>query len=159
MLSKQEIRRSARTIIIDEEGKIAVLEVKNGDYYVIPGGGIEDDESLEDCAIREALEEAACGVELIIKLGESEFESPVFKETINHSVCFLAKKINDCKEPAFTGEEMRNRFKLLWLPIDAAILLFESIKSSIPFEIELNNRDLEFIKIAKEYGCKNNLYK
>ena len=152
MLHERKVRKAVRAVIFDEvEEKIAVLEVKNGDYHKIPGGEVENDETNEETAIREALEEGACDVQLITKIGEFEFVEPTFPNLVNHSVCFLAKKIKDHKTTYFTEEEKNDSFKLLWLNIDEAIKLFEDVKSKIPFELIMNNRDLKFIKIAKNY--------
>jgi 8-oxo-dGTP diphosphatase len=152
MKNNKKIRLAARTVILDENSnKIAVIEAKRGDYYKIPGGGIEDNEGLESAALREAIEEGACDVELLINLGETEFESPNFPELINRSVCFLARKIKEHKTTIFTKEEKENKFKLLWLTFEEAIKRFENISSKIQFEIEMNNRDLKYIKKAKTY--------
>lgn len=150
------IRRAARTVIFDESNnKIAILEVKGGIYHKIPGGGVEGKESLTEAALREAREEGACDVEIITKLGEIEFESPEFGGQINHSVCFLARKLNNHKMTAFTTEEQESKFKLLWKSFDEAIRLFENVKSKIPFEVNMNKRDLKFILLAKEYLTQN----
>jgi len=152
MNNKKEIRRAARTVIVDEElNKIAVLEVNNGGYHKIPGGGIEGDENPEDAALREAIEEGACDVELIAELGEIEFESPETPGLFNNSVCFLARKIKGHEVNSFTEEELKNKFKLLWLTFDEAINLFENVKSQVEYDIKMNNRDLEFVKRAKEF--------
>jgi len=156
MENKKEIRRAARTVIIDETtNKIAIMEVKGGDYHKIPGGGVEGDESLEEAALREAIEEGASDVELLTDLGETEFESPVFPGLINRSVCFLARKIREHKTTAFTEEEMENKFKLLWLTFDEAIEKFENVTSKIQFELEMNNRDMKYVKKAKEWLTAN----
>lgn len=148
----KEIRLAARTVILDESNnKIAILEVKGGDYHKIPGGGVEGDESLEETALREAIEEGACDVELLTNLGETEFESPVFKDLISRSVCFLARKVADHNTTAFTEEETENEFKLLWLSFEEAIERFENVSNKIGFELEMNNRDLKYIKKAKTY--------
>jgi 8-oxo-dGTP pyrophosphatase MutT (NUDIX family) len=147
----ENIRKAARTIILDEnQEKIAVLEVKNGDYHKIPGGGIENDESEETAASREALEEGGCDVQIVEKIGESEFVDPSDSSLLHHSVCFLAQKIKDHKTSYFTEEELANKFRLLWLSFDDAINLFEKVRTEVPFELEMNNRDLKFVKIAKE---------
>ena len=149
-------RRAARTVIFDESSnKIAILEVKGGSYHKIPGGGIEGEESPEEAALREAIEEGACNVEILAKLGEIKFESPEFGGQINHSVCFLARKLNDLKTTDFTEEEKANEFKLLWLSLDEAIVLFKNVKSKIPIELNMNNRDLKFILLAKKYLSNN----
>lgn len=150
------IRRAARTVIIDENSdKIAILEVKGGEYHKIPGGGVEGEESLEEAAMREAAEEGACDVEIITKLGEIEFESLECDGQINHSVCFLTRKIHDHKTTGFTEEEQANKFKLLWISVDEAIELFKNVKSKIPFELNMNNRDLKFVQLAIDYLSKN----
>lgn len=150
------IRRAARTVIVDESSnKIAILEVKGGEYHKIPGGGVEGEEELEETALREAIEECASDVEIITKLGEIEFESPESGGQINHSVCFLARKVKEHKMTGFTEEEQKDNFNLLWLSFDEAISLFKNVKSKIQFEQNMNNRDLKFIQLAKEYIAKN----
>jgi len=124
----------------------------NGDYHKIPGGGIEENERPEDAALREALEEGSCDVEIITMLpGKIEFESTKGSGIYNNSVCFLARKIKDNNTLSFTPEEINNKFKLLWVSFDEAIELFKNVKSEVRFEIEMNNRDLTFIQAAKKY--------
>lgn len=153
-MSKQIIRKAARTVIFDENNKVAILEVKNGDYHKIPGGGIENDENEELAAIREALEEGGCDVEIIKKIGEQEFVDPDGSNTIHHSVCFLAEKIKDHETSYFTEEEKKNKFRLLWLSVDKAIKLFKNVKTKMPFELAMNNRDLKFLEMAYKHKCK-----
>jgi len=54
-------RLSSRAIIIDD-GKVLLNEFNNGEYYNIPGGGVEVDESLRDAVSREVLEETGLTV-------------------------------------------------------------------------------------------------
>jgi len=146
----KKIRKAARTIILDESGKIAILEVKDGAYYKIPGDGIEEGESEQEAAIREAVEEGACDVEIIEKVGEGDFADPIDQNCTHHSICFLAKKIRDHKENYFTEEERVDSFKLLWVSFDDAIELFEQADTKDPYGWAMNSRDLNFIKKAKK---------
>ena len=152
------IRKAARTVIIDEElNKIAIIEAMNGDYHKIPGGGLERNERPEDAALREALEEGSCDVELITRLpGEIEFENPKGSGKYNNSVCFLARKIKCNNTLTFTQEEIDNKFKLLWLTFDEAIKRLENVKSEVRFDLLMNNRDLAFVRAAKKYLDENN---
>ncbi|WP_394188165.1 NUDIX domain-containing protein [Paenisporosarcina quisquiliarum] len=52
--------------IIELDGKIALIKrVRNNhEYYVIPGGGIEEGETPEDAAIREVKEELGIDIEI-----------------------------------------------------------------------------------------------
>lgn len=49
-------RPSVRGIII-RDGKIAMMHSRKYNYYKLPGGGIEPEETLEDTLIREVREE------------------------------------------------------------------------------------------------------
>lgn len=46
---------------------------KNGkEYYVFPGGGVEEGESIEDAVVREGKEETGLDVKIVKKLWEEE---------------------------------------------------------------------------------------
>lgn len=145
----QKIRKASRAVILNKN-KIAILEVNSGDYHKIPGGGVEENESLEQTAIREALEESGCSIKILQKIGELSFVDPDNRNLEHHSTCFLTQKIGREIKINLTYEELKNNFKLLWVSFDEAIKLFENVKSKIPFELEMNKRDLEFIKRAKK---------
>ena len=59
-------KQTARAIIFNEAGKLLMIERhKNGEhYFVLPGGHIEANESPEDAAVREVLEETGLRVTL-----------------------------------------------------------------------------------------------
>ncbi len=42
-----DVREAARGIVIDDEGKIAMLHVSKNNYYKLPGGGIDEGEDKE----------------------------------------------------------------------------------------------------------------
>lgn len=50
-------RIACRGVIVNSNGKILVSREENTDFWLIPGGGLEQDEALEGCCIREVLEE------------------------------------------------------------------------------------------------------
>ena len=57
-------RLAVRLILLNDEGKIALIHAKKDDYYKLPGGGIEADEDHLVAAAREAQEETGCIVEV-----------------------------------------------------------------------------------------------
>ena len=57
-----KIREGCRGILI-RDSKILLSYEKNIDQYLIPGGGIEEGESLAECCIREMAEETGVEVE------------------------------------------------------------------------------------------------
>ena len=57
-------RISVRAIINYDDGIILIHRVKSDhDYYVFPGGGIENNESYEECISREVIEELGIIIE------------------------------------------------------------------------------------------------
>lgn len=57
-------KQTARAIIFNDEGKILMIERhKAGEhYFVLPGGSVEEGESLQQAAVREVAEEASLSV-------------------------------------------------------------------------------------------------
>lgn len=140
--------KAARTVIFDDEGKTAIIDVRNGEYFKIPGGGIESGEGKREAAIREAREEAGCDVEILSRLGEYEFKGPDGR--IYRSTCYLARKVKENKDLNFTDWEKANGFNLMWVGVDEAIKLFEGSKTKDVFGKDINKRDLNFLKMGFE---------
>lgn len=59
----REIRKAVRAVIIDKEGNILAEETKKPYVFMLPGGKLEDGESVRDCVIRECAEECGLVVE------------------------------------------------------------------------------------------------
>ncbi|CAI9391045.1 NUDIX hydrolase [Niallia sp. Sow4_A1] len=78
---------SAATIVINEQGEILLIKgPKRG--WEMPGGQVEEGESLKDAAVREAKEESGIDIEVIKFCG-------IF-QNVNRSICntlFLAKPV------------------------------------------------------------------
>ena len=98
-----EKRVSSRAIII-EDGKLLAMfrrKIKKDDsvkeYYVIPGGGLEDGETLEENVIRELKEEFNVDIEIVKFLSTEEYDDTI----ANY---FLCKIVNGT--PKLGGEEL-----------------------------------------------------
>ncbi len=144
-----DTKYAARTVIYDNNNLFALIDVKNGQYFKIPGGGLEDNETSEQAAIREALEESGCEIKIIQKIGESEFIDED-KNIIHHSVCFLAEKIRQVNNSTFDDWEKSQNMKIIWLNIHQAVNLFKNAKPKDNFSQKINQRDFEFILKAKK---------
>jgi ADP-ribose pyrophosphatase YjhB (NUDIX family) len=75
-------RISGRAIIIDKDEVILLFrrKLKDGiikEYYAIPGGGKEDNETIEECVKREIKEELSLDVEIIKYLDQVEDEKNI----------------------------------------------------------------------------------
>ena len=147
-------RNAARAVVIDKNNNIAILSVRGGMYYKIPGGGVKEGETEEQAVIREAREEAFCDVEIIEKLGELKFTDPGEISLIHYSTGFLAKKLIDNPELNAVYDERERGFTLAWLSFDEAIKKFEQVETKNAFELAMNNRDLDFIRRAQARAGK-----
>lgn len=60
---------STTAVVLDGQGRIALVHRKDNGLWALPGGGMELGESMEDCAVREVKEETGLDVELIGLVG------------------------------------------------------------------------------------------
>jgi len=100
--------------VIIEDGKLLVDKVDKDDFYKIPGGRPKEDESMEDCCVREAWEEVNARVIIIKKLSTLILDkNPTTNEKmrieLHHYLCEL-ENISDI-EPVHPVKEVR------WLDI------------------------------------------
>ena len=65
----QEEITSRGIIIVDEEVILLFRRKNNKEYYAIPGGHVEKNETNEECIIREIKEELSINIEVIDLLG------------------------------------------------------------------------------------------
>jgi ADP-ribose pyrophosphatase YjhB (NUDIX family) len=82
-------------------------------YFTIPGGGVEENETFREAAIRETMEETCCEIEIVKDLEVEDFGS---------GIChwFYAKYISGT--PTLGGEELErnnpnNHFKVVLIPV------------------------------------------
>lgn len=108
----------ARTVII-EDGRISLMRrerVPGRVYYVIPGGGVEDGESPEQAAVREAFEELGVHVQIERLLMIVRYES-------DEHYCFHARILDGAfgtgNGPEFTERPTNTSgsYRAVWMPL------------------------------------------
>lgn len=68
-MPKANSMRPAAAVAIINDGKVLMLKRKDNNKWTLPGGTLELDESLSDCAIREIKEECGLDVEITDIIG------------------------------------------------------------------------------------------
>jgi 8-oxo-dGTP diphosphatase len=113
-------------IVLIEENKVALIERHRAGlhYFVFPGGGVDEGESPEQAAIREAMEEL--GIEVAIKQKVAEIQ--IGRKS--RQVYFLVEHTNG-KFGTGVGEEYTDSdpndpeegiYFPIWMPIDELLL-------------------------------------
>ena len=123
-LINPKIRLAARGIVVREDGKIAVFNKSNKNEYKLPGGGVENNESVDQTFTREVLEETGCVVEIIEELGiteEYKYQNN-FKQISN---VFVGKVIKDTQQLNVTQKEKDEGARLLWETPERALELIK----------------------------------
>lgn len=131
-INEYKLRIAARGIVIKDGGKIALQYKSNTNEFKLIGGGIENEEELEDAFKREVLEETGCEVEIIKKLGVTE-EYISLKKAKQISHIFIAKVIKDLHILKLTEKEKREGAQLIWeTPEEALKLIKNSYEKLLP---------------------------
>ena len=143
------IREAARAIVLDIENNIALLYAANGDYYKLPGGGIEKNEDKEAALARESLEEVGCDISIIQELGElTEYRKLFSLKQISY--CYITKAKGEKGNPTFTKEEQAEGFIVTWAPYGEAVQrISECNPQSLEAKLYMVPRDTCFLKEAK----------
>ena len=108
----------------------------NKNEYKLPGGGIENDESLEETFKREIKEETGCVVKIVERLGkiEEEKRKDNFKQT---SYVYVAKVVRNTKKLNLTEKEKDEGGKLIWVTLDEGLkLISDCINNLKPSKYE-----------------------
>lgn len=141
---------STRTVLFDQDGKVAIINVEKHGYYKIPGGGIEEHEEIQDAAKREVLEETGCNCSIISELDRVETAVPVWG-MLDISDGYVAVVSGEKAQPDYEEWEQERGFKLEWFDdLDTAIATIECNEVREPGMDALQARDLFFLKRARE---------
>ncbi len=142
------IREAARAVVVDENGRVALLKVGKHSYHKLPGGGIDEGEDKIEALSREFIEEIGCGANVIAELG-AIVELRDKWELKQTSYCYLAKQFGPISEPEFTPEEIADGFSVVWVDsVDIAITLLENDRPTNYEGLFIQKRDLTLLNHA-----------
>ena len=142
-------RLAVRAVLQNDKREVALLKVENGGYHKLPGGGVEDGESLVRALKRELLEETGCDANILGEIGDI-IEIKSRQRKIQTSKCWLARTQGAPAAPAYTADELQNGLSVEWVPsIERAIEIFEHDQPADYTGNFIRRRDLEFLLAAK----------
>lgn len=146
-------RNRATGIVINDRKEIILMNLTNMDFHMLPGGGVDSNENMEEGLYRELKEETGANVEIISELGivVENLEQRKMKQI---TYFYLTKVVGEIQEPNFMPDELEQGYQVEWYSIDKAIKILEEENE---YEEYIKQRELVAIKEAKKYLEENNL--
>ncbi len=140
------LRKAARAIVFNEKNEIAFQFVSKHNYYKLPGGGVDPEETIMEALKREIREEAGCeDISVINEIGAIiEYRNKF--DILQISYCYLAKTLGKINSPKYEKEEINEGLEPLWMPISKAMRL---LRDSNPEDYQgkfIVKRDLVFLE-------------
>ena len=117
-------RDGSRAIIV-QDGNILLTHELNSGWWLLPGGGLEEGETPEECVIREVEEETGY---LVRPLRRFLFMSEFYEE-YRYSGYFFICEVTGKGQMNLTDVEKRRGVQPEWIPLQDAIDLFSKHES------------------------------
>ena len=116
----KKLRHACRGIVV-KDSKVLLGYEENNNKYSIPGGGVENGETYEQCCERELLEET--GMEVHAKEEYLEIEE-LFCDWRHINHYFVCELIKDTGSINLTEGEKQAGTTFRWLPMEEALDIF-----------------------------------
>ena len=114
-----KIRTACRGLILKDDKILLSYETKN-DQYMIPGGGIENNESEQECCKRELAEETG----LIVETSEPVLQIHEFYRDWDFKSLYFICHITGETDRHLTKREQEVGMEPRWIPIKEAVEIF-----------------------------------
>lgn len=117
-------REGSRAVII-QDGKILLSHELNSGWWLIPGGGLEEGETPEECVIREVEEETGyivCPLKHFLVMQE-------YYEEYRYTGYYFVCEVTGNGQMKLTDAEKRRGVQPEWIPLQDAIELFSKHES------------------------------
>lgn len=147
-IDEYRVRKAARAVVFDKNGKVAILHASKHGYHKIAGGGIESGENIKIALAREIYEETGCTAVVKDEIGIIiEYRDNI--KLLQISYCYIAH-VKKHGEPHFTKSEKDEGFELEWFTINGALKKFKKDNLATYGAKFMSTRDSLFLKEAQK---------
>ena len=140
-MSNKVPRKTSRAIVMNEDGKYAVMYAEKFNLYSLPGGGIEEGEDEISALTREIYEETGCTCDSVQQLG-------IVSENRNHqdfttlSYYFVVHTKTKISALHLTEAEIENGTSVKWLSMEETMHRIRDVEHETTQRKFLQARDL-----------------
>lgn len=120
-----KVRKNARAILLDDHGQIAIQHLVNHHFHKLPGGGVDDGETVEMAVLREIKEEVGCAATIIRPLGLIIEYRDKYK-LLHLSYGFVCQVAGPIAETTFEASELAAGQTNIWITPTAALEHFKT---------------------------------
>ena len=116
----EHLRHACRGVLV-HDGKVLLGYETNYDKYIIPGGGVEGDETFAGCCEREMLEETGMAVRATQEFVQIEELFEDWRHICHYFVCDLLENTGSLH---LTEAEEEAGCISAWIPLEEAVEIF-----------------------------------
>jgi ADP-ribose pyrophosphatase YjhB (NUDIX family) len=139
--------RDASRAVVVRDGMILLIHETGSDLWIVPGGGIEEDETPEKCCIREAEEETG---NLILPLQEFTVLFEYYEEYCYITHYFICE-VTGSGRMHLTEAEVHRGAEPKWIPLPEAMEIFSRHQSYADVSEEKRGIYLREFTALQEY--------
>jgi 8-oxo-dGTP pyrophosphatase MutT (NUDIX family) len=143
----QEVRKKiASRAVIVRNHKVAMMYSKKYDFYMTPGGGVEDKETLVEACIREAKEEAGFVVRPLEEVAILDSNYPRIRIEHHYFICEYVNAV----ETSQTKEEQDQELEIKWLTFEEMKEAFTKTNHIEKYDLWMR-REYSVLSTLREY--------
>lgn len=138
-INKEVVHISCRAVVVKDNLVLGEF-IKKGDVFNLPGGGLEKNETFEECVKREVMEETG----VTIRVMEATcIVKEYFPEATWESHYFRCEAVEDKQGTrSLTEEEKEKELTAKWYDLYEFLGFLESYESKNPFGANIHQREL-----------------
>lgn len=133
-------RSAVRVVVTSRDGRVVVVKASKGNYYKLPGGGVEDGEDYQKAAEREVFEETGS---CVLVQGRCFATAEEFRNDLHQiSYCYRATLLDETGRPELTEEEVADGLSHEWVPVGKALETMSSVEPTSELGRYIKERDM-----------------